>query len=178
LNSFTTFELRSKPDPTNVNNSSGSLDLQEDFGLAAITDCGLYDRFSEIKSQCTEQTKIWDKNGNVLMDDEGEGRLEISRNVLTDLLLSRVPTERIQWNTKVATVLPATGSEKGLVEFIKGDSIRSEAFDLIVGADGAWSRARASIQGAARPVYSGVIRITLDVPPLSETRQDLDTLLS
>jgi 2-polyprenyl-6-methoxyphenol hydroxylase-like FAD-dependent oxidoreductase len=58
---FTIFERRSKPDPANVNIPSGSLDLQEDFGLAAVKDCGLYDRFLELESGCTEQTKILDK---------------------------------------------------------------------------------------------------------------------
>ncbi|KAF2111967.1 hypothetical protein BDV96DRAFT_580933 [Lophiotrema nucula] len=175
---FTVFERRDKPDPANVDIPSGSLDLQEEFGLAAVKACGLHSHFLEFDSGCTEQTKITDRNGTVLLDKVGEGRPEISRNALTQLLLSGVPPDKIRWNTKVLSVTPADGKEKGVVEFTDGKSpFLTETFDLIVGADGAWSRARTAIPGAAQPIYSGAIAVTLDVPNLQERHPDLDVLL-
>jgi 2-polyprenyl-6-methoxyphenol hydroxylase and related FAD-dependent oxidoreductases len=53
----------------------------------------------------------------------------------------------------------------------------SETFDLIVGADGAWSRARAAIPSTPQPIYSGVCYITLFLPRLTEKYPELDQLI-
>nr|UYO77213.1 monooxygenase [Trichoderma crystalligenum] len=171
---FTVFELREKPDPVDVNRPSGNLDLEEEYGLKVVKACGLYEDFLKIDSGCTEQTVIVDKTGKVFLDLQGEGRPEISRNALAQLLLSAIPVDRIKWSTKVLSV----GSE-GIVEF-QHDNAKSstiEAFDLIVGADGAWSQARAAIPGAAKPIYSGACSVTLDIPSLPNKHPDLDKLL-
>ena len=176
---FTIFETRGKPDPTSVNIPSGSLDLQEGFGLEAIKACGLYDRFPRFQSECTEQTKICDKHGAVHLDNVGEGRPEIERNPLSQLLLSSIAAERIRWNTKVLRVKPVSGSSKNTVESTAGSSTdsMSETYDLIVGADGAWSRARAAIPSAPHPIYSSVCCVTLDTPNLASMDPKLDTAI-
>lgn len=170
---FTIFELREKPDPANVNVPSGNLDLQEEYGLKVVKACGLYERFLEIDSGCTEQTTIVDKTGHVFLDRIGEGRPEISRHALAHLLLSAIPEDRIQWNTKVLSVRSG-----GVIEFQnKTTESTTASFDLIVGADGAWSQARAAIPKAPAPIYSGACSVTLDVPSLPGKYPDLDKLL-
>ena len=176
---FTIFETRGKPDPSSVNIPSGSLDLQEDFGLQAIQACGLYDRFRKIECECTEQTIICDKHGIVHLNHTGEGRPEIERNALTQLLLSSIAEGSIRWNTKVLRVIPANGSEKNIVEFTDSSSrsSTSETYDLIVGADGAWSRARSAIPSAPQTLYSSVCSITIDIPRLRSKDPDLDAMI-
>ncbi|KAL2173101.1 uncharacterized protein P884DRAFT_319948 [Thermothelomyces heterothallicus CBS 202.75] len=171
---FTIFERRQRPDPDDVNRPSGNLDLQEEFGLKVVKTIGLYDKFVKIDSGCTEQTIILDKTGRVFLDHPGQGRPEISRNALHQLLLSAVPEERIRWGTKVVSV----DAETRTVTFQRGDSPETrESFDLIVGADGAWSKVRAAIPGAPQPIYSGVVSVTIDLPPLAEKHPDLHKLL-
>ncbi|KAF7162473.1 hypothetical protein CNMCM5623_007764 [Aspergillus felis] len=171
---FTIFERRERPDPDAVNHPSGNLDLQEEYGLKVVKACGLYDQFLRIDSGCTEQTTIVDKTGHVFLDHLGEGRPEISRNALAQLLLSAVPHERIRWSTRVLFV----DAKKRTVSFQRHNMpTTDEAFDLIVGADGAWSKARAANPDAVHPIYSGVCSVTLDLPPLSENHPDLHKLL-
>lgn len=176
---FTIFETRGKPDPSSVNVPSGSLDLQEDFGLQAIKACGIYDRFRQVESECTEQTIICDKYGAVHLDHTGEGRPEIERNALTQLLLSSIAEGSIRWNTKVLRVVPANGSQKNIVEFTDSSSKYpiSETYDLIVGADGAWSRARSAIPSAPQAIYSGVCSVTIDIPRLRSKAPKLDAMI-
>nr|UIK22908.1 monooxygenase protein [Trichoderma rhododendri] len=171
---FTIFELRERPDPADVNLPSGNLDLQEEYGLKVVKACGLYKDFLEIESGCTEQTTIVNKTGQVFLDHVGQGRPEISRNALAQLLLSAVPADRIKWGTKVLSVAPG-----GIVEFQHKTAKLSttETFDLIIGADGAWSLARAAIPGAPKPIYSGACAVTLDIPSLPDKHPDLHKLL-
>lgn len=145
-----------------------ALDLQEDFGLQDIKACGIYDRFRKVEGECTEQTIICDKYGTVHLDHTGEGRPEIKRNALTQLLLSSIAEGSIRWNTKVLRVVPADGSQKNIVEFTDSSSKHSisETYDLIVGADGAWSRARTAIPSAPQAIYSNVCSVTIDIPSL------------
>lgn len=177
---FTVFELRKRPHPSEVNLPCGNLDLQEGLGLEAIQACGLYPQFLNIESDCTQQSKVTDKHGRVLFDHATEGQPEISRNALTQLLLSSVPVDRIRWNTKVLAVTAAdcSGGQGTVVsQGTAASTSISETFDLIVGADGAWSRARSAIPSAPQPVYSGVCYITLYLPRLAEDYPGLEKLI-
>lgn len=180
---FTIFELRQRPPPSEANAPCANLDLQEGLGLEAIQACGLYPKFQTIESDCTQQSKVLDKNGTVLFDHATDGQPEISRNALIALLLSSVPVDRIRWNTKVLAVTAADGSSggQGTVTFRETGTTTgtstSEPFDLIVGADGAWSRARLAIPSAPKPVYSGVCYITLYLARLTERYRELAGLI-
>lgn len=168
---FTVFELRKRPHPSEVNVPCGNLDLQEGLGIDAIQACGLYPQFLNIESDCTQQSKVIDKHGTVLFDHSTEGQPEISRNALTQVLLSSVPDDRIRWDTKVlaATAADCSGGQGTVVfQHTAASTSMSETFDLIVGADGAWSRVRGAIPSAPQPVYSGVCYITLYLPRLTD----------
>ena len=98
---FAILETREKPYPSSVNVPSGSLGLQEEFGLQAIKACGLYDRFRNVESECTEQILIYDKHsgdGTVHLDHTGEGRPRIECNELSELLLSSIAEGSVRWN--------------------------------------------------------------------------------
>ena len=85
--------------------------------------------------------RLLDQNGHVHFEYEevGDGeRPEIDRSALRDLLLNALPPGCVRWGSVVRDVSPAG---EGQWNVIVGD--RSEGpFDLVVGADGAWSRVR------------------------------------
>jgi 2-polyprenyl-6-methoxyphenol hydroxylase-like FAD-dependent oxidoreductase len=173
---YTVFDLRpspstvtSTPHPTSPLVPSGSLDLHHESGLLALQRCGLYPQFQSLKSDCSEDMILADKKGQVRWRDHGEGggRPEIARNALTDLLLSSVPDERIRWDHKLMHVAHSKDSDTTwTVHFShQGDDI-SEDFDLIIGADGAWSKVRPLLT-ETKPHFSSINCITLTIPHIT-----------
>ena len=78
-------------------------------------------------------------------------RPEIDRAVLRALLLAPLPAGTVQWDCRVEAVIVSShgGHSLRLPDRIVGQ------FDLVVGADGAWSRVRAALTHV-RPAYTDV----------------------
>ncbi|KAK7756063.1 hypothetical protein SLS62_002006 [Diatrype stigma] len=165
---FTIFELRQEPSEEELAKPSGMLDLHEGSGLAAIRECGLYDQFVPLTGDCTEDRSIADKSGNIILKlgggEAGRGtRPEISRNNLTKLLLGKVPKDSIKWGHKLLSATatrPATSDHRVETELDFGTH-GTHRFDLVVGADGAWSRVRPLLTDV-KPYFTGmqIIAIT------------------
>lgn len=136
-------------------------------------------QFRALSADCSEDMILTDKTGTIRHQDNGHGadRPEISRNALTELLLSSVPEDLIRWETKVVSVTALSGGKWSLVYKHKNQEEQKEEFDLVIGADGAWSKARDAIPGVERPVFSGVSVITLTIPHLSTTYPHLASLV-
>lgn len=162
---FTIYELRAKPTEEEFVQSSGSLDLHEDTGLAAIRACDLYDEFVTLTGECAEADVVSDKDGNILHEDDGSGaeRPEISRHALTRMLLSKLPSQCIKWEHKLLEAKP--NEENGRYDLNFSGVQDTETVDLLIGADGAWSRIRALLTDK-KPHYSGVTFITLTIADL------------
>jgi len=129
---------------------SGTLDIHAEDGQVALQEAGLMDRFKAI-ARYDAPTKIADTNGNVVLDlgdTSGDSdRPEIDRVNLRNLLLDSVPPGKIHWNSKVQHVQrDADGAMS--VHFIDGTS--QSPFQLVVGADGAWSKARSLVSESQR----------------------------
>ncbi|TVY55956.1 Monooxygenase asqM, partial [Lachnellula suecica] len=175
---ITVFELRPQPSPSALQTPSGSLDLHEGTGLLALEKCNLLSQFKQASNKdCTEETTMVDMSGEVRFHDKGESkgsdRPEISRNVLSHMLLSTIPPSVLRWNTKILSVTP--GKERAWKFSISVDKQepQEEEFDLVVGADGAWSKARLALPDAEKPVYSGISYLLLTIPRLSEKHNAL-----
>lgn len=149
---FTIYELRSKPTDQEFAQPSGMLDLHEESGLAALAACGLTEAFHTFTGECAEDQKIADKNGKIMYQDEGNvsNRPEISRHNLTKMLLDTVNGDSIRWDHKLAAV---TETPSGQTELDFGDNGK-HTFDLVIGADGAWSKVRKALTDV-KPVYAG-----------------------
>ncbi|KAF8860298.1 FAD/NAD(P)-binding domain-containing protein [Acephala macrosclerotiorum] len=179
---YRVFDLRPRPSPDAVNEPSGSLDLHHKSGLLALKGCGLYEKFEKLKAECGEEAKISDKHGSLQYSDEGDGlRPEIARNSLTQLLLESIPEDSIKWEHKVTSISPAPGQKgKWYLNFASTPSSQpgpeSEVYDLIIGADGAWSKIRPSITDV-KPHFSGIHCITLTIPHLTTIHPHLATLV-
>ncbi|ETS85247.1 hypothetical protein PFICI_03272 [Pestalotiopsis fici W106-1] len=158
---FKIYDLRARPTDEEFTQQSGMLNLNEGTGLSAIRACNLYDEFIGLTGQCEEADVIADKEGNILHADSGSGgRPEISRHDLTKLLLSHIPAECISWEHKLLQATPSSSASQYILDF---GSRGTSTVDLVIGADGAWSRIRSQLTDK-KPHYSGVTFITLTIP--------------
>ena len=122
---------------------AGALDIRTGSGQIALQKAGLLDQFKKLARR-DAHTVLADAQGKVYIrtggsDDVNEDKPEIDRKDLRTLLLNSIPADRVRWGRKVQNV--QRDADKSMsVRFADG-SIES-GFRLVVGADGAWSKAR------------------------------------
>jgi len=133
----TIFEGETSPD---VRSQGGTLDLHPNSGLAALREAGLYDEFLKHARFDGGALKVTDKRLKEYISIPGtkEGsshaRPEIDRESLRKLLYESLPADTIRWGFRLKSV-----SDDLTLHF---EQCNLGGFDLIVGADGAWSRVR------------------------------------
>ncbi len=141
----------------------GMLDIHEYNGQQAVHAADLWEPFKEIIHAGGEATRVLDHTGKVLREEADTGQLsrpEIDRGQLRDLLIDSLPDGTITWGRKVTAIRPLEGSQgRHAVKFADGDTITT---DLLVGADGAWSKVRPLVS-AAWPAYAGISFIEADL---------------
>jgi 2-polyprenyl-6-methoxyphenol hydroxylase-like FAD-dependent oxidoreductase len=131
----------------------GMLDIHEHNGQRALKAAGLFEEFLKIIHPGGEATRVLDKGGRVLLDqpDDGSGgRPEVARGELRRILLGSLPADAVRWGQKVTSV-SSLGDGRHVLTFTDGSTVTS---DVLVGADGAWSRVRPLLSDA-KPRYAG-----------------------
>lgn len=131
----------------------GMLDIHEYNGQLALKAAGLYEQFRGIIHPGGEASRVVDPLGNVLLDqpDDGSaGRPEVPRGELRRILLESLPEGTVQWGRKLTLIRTL---DDGRHELIFADGSTATA-DLVVGADGAWSKVRPLLSDA-KPEYVG-----------------------
>jgi 2-polyprenyl-6-methoxyphenol hydroxylase-like FAD-dependent oxidoreductase len=160
------YDAETSPD---ARHQGGMLDIHEDSGQVALHAAGLFEQFRAITLDEGDAMRILDRSGTVRMADDGNGeRPEVDRGDLRDLLLNALPEGMVRWGQRVVEVRP--GPE---VVFADG---RVERPDVLVGADGAWSRVR-PLLSAAVPAYSGLSFVEIRVPDAEAARPELAALV-
>jgi 2-polyprenyl-6-methoxyphenol hydroxylase-like FAD-dependent oxidoreductase len=137
----------------------GSLDIHTDTGQRALIEAGLYEEFQARVHVGGEAMRVLDKTGRVFIDqkesDGGNGRPEVDRKVLRQLFVDSLEPGTIIWGSKVVAVRQSDAGHT--VEFADGSTVPA---DLIIGADGAWSKVRAVLT-EIRPEYTGITMVEI-----------------
>ncbi|WP_201452723.1 FAD-dependent oxidoreductase [Streptomyces sp. HM190] len=139
----------------------GMLDIHENNGQKALHAAGLHDDFLKIVHEGGQAMRLLGPDGTVHVAEEDDGtggRPEVDRGDLRDLLLGSLPDGTIHWGRKV-TGAWALGDGRHEVTFADGSAITT---DLLIGADGAWSRIRPLVS-SAWPAYTGISFVETDL---------------
>ena len=164
------FERDPAPD---ARRPGGTLDLHEGLGQLALDKAGLLAQFQALSRPEGQAMRILDPDGTVLRDwrprPDDRANPEIDRGQLRDLLLGPLD---VQWGRGVTQVVPGT-RDGAQVHFADG---RKETFDLVVGADGAWSRIRPAVSPVT-PHYTGVTSVETSLDDVDTRHPDLARLI-
>lgn len=169
--SCTVYEL----EPSQNSRIQGSmLDIHKHSGQLALSKAGLLEEFK--KHMMVDATEFYfreSKDGNVRMYHTEEGkedpeRPEIDRGVLRGILLGALDSGTVKWGKKVVDVELVSEADSAAPKFkllfadgttSVSDSNPGGTFDVLVGADGTFSRVRRCSNLYMNPIpppYSGI----------------------
>ncbi|MDQ0474301.1 FAD-dependent oxidoreductase [Labrys wisconsinensis] len=157
-----------------VRPQGGTLDLHVGSGQLALTRAGLTAEFERIARYEDQGSRLYDKAGRLLLaDDDADGdRPEVDRTALRNVLLASLPEGRVRWGHALREVRPREDGRYDLV--FEGAS--AGPFDLVVGADGTWSRVRPLVS-AYRPQYTGLTFIEFGIDDVDTRHPALSRLV-
>ena len=165
-----------RDEASHARTQGGPLDMHVESGQRALREAGLYEEFCRRTHPQGEAMRVLDKHGTVFIDqaseDSQESRPEIDRAALRDLLIASLAPGRIAWNHKLAAVRSLEGGRHEL-QFADGSST---TVDVLVGADGTWSKVR-PLLSAAVPQYCGISYIELHLSDVEERHPDAAALV-
>lgn len=132
----------------------GQLDIHASNGQKALAAAGLTTAFRGLIHVGGAAIRVIDPSGGVLFDQPDDGsdaRPEVLRGNLRRMLIDSLPPGALQWGKKLAAVQPLEAGRHELT-FADGSHVTS---NILVGADGAWSRVRPLVSDT-KPSYAGV----------------------
>lgn len=160
----------------------GSLDLHYESGQFALKTAGLIDQFRQHARYQGQDLVLTDMTGKVLMRRAGSkgatagwfDRPEVDRTILRRILVDSLDEDTVQWGKKVIKVEEVSKDKDNFCHTLTFQDGQTETFDLVVGADGAWSKIR-KIVSEEVPSYTGVSfvegrlsNVDIDHPSLSK----------
>jgi 2-polyprenyl-6-methoxyphenol hydroxylase-like FAD-dependent oxidoreductase len=161
----------------------GIVDLHPDGGQAALKEAGIFDNFQKIIIPSAEVLKLMKKDGEIVWDENdlnnappetSRDRPEVDRSNLRSLLLDAVDPASVQWSRKLLKVEVTEGTRPEYnLHFANGIE---KGFDLVIGADGAWSKVRPLVTNQI-PYYSGVSMVELQAHEVSQRKPWLDKFI-
>lgn len=143
----TVFERESSPE---ARQQGGTIDLHAGSGQEAIRAAGLFEQWRALaRFEGQEQRRVDHATAALIEHEppEGDFRPEIDRGQLRQLLLDSLTPGTVSWGLGIDSATP------GKITFLDGSTAE---FDLVIGADGAWSRVRPAVS-PAMPQYTGVM---------------------
>ncbi|HWX01467.1 NAD(P)/FAD-dependent oxidoreductase [Collimonas sp.] len=153
----------------------GTLDLHEESGLQALRQAGLMEAFLAIARYEDQGSRLLDKSGKVLFEDQDAAsgdRPEVDRTELRAMLLQALPASCVRWGCAMREA-QARDDGRWTLAFDHGSE---GPFDLVIGADGAWSRIR-PLLSPYRPQYSGLTFIECGIDDVDRSHPALAQLV-
>lgn len=138
----------------------GSLDIHDDSGQLPLKEAGIFETFRKHARYEGEDTRIVNKDGEILYDEDAEGegnRPEIDRGKLCDIIMEQIHPENIKYGFKFEKLIQRDNGEVELV-FENGTTVMT---NLVIGADGAFSQIRSYLTNA-KPEYTGISMIEMN----------------
>lgn len=159
-------------DNLDLRSQGGTLDLHVKTGQRALKEAGLYEKFLEYARFDGEAMALTDKNLLYYIKTNGNaeksttGRPEIDRPKLRQILFESLPEHSVKWRHKLTQVERVHSTGAFSLHF--ADQPSQTGFDLIVGADGAWSKVR-PVLSESKPIYSGIAGHAFRIPDAAKT---------
>lgn len=148
------------------------MDLHTTSGLAAVKEAGIWDVFLSHARYDGQYMAIVDKDLQYYIvrgaDEESSAafgeRPEIDRVKLREILLDSLPEGTVKWGHRLQKI------EGNTLTFTNGTTA---SFDLVIGADGAFSKVRLAIAPELRPEYTKVAMHDFSIPDARNTAPDI-----
>jgi 2-polyprenyl-6-methoxyphenol hydroxylase-like FAD-dependent oxidoreductase len=155
----------------------GSLDLHPDTGQYALGFAGLDREFAGIARYEDQETRLFDRSGKLLFEENeeeaaGGDRPEVDRAALRKILVESLPADALHWGHRLTSIEPRDDGTFGL----KFENGNAAVFELVVGADGTRSRVRPLVSDAV-PAYIGVTCVQLSLEDVDRFHPDVATLV-
>ncbi|MBP5888566.1 FAD-dependent monooxygenase [Streptomyces scabiei] len=136
-------------------NQGGTLDLHADHAQVALREAGLLDEFFALARPEGQELRQMDPTGAITFHRFPAAdellKPEIDRGDLRSVLLDSLEAGTVRWGRSLDTIGgPADGPRQ--LHFADGTSIET---DLVIGADGAFSRVRPAVSPTL-PEYTGI----------------------
>lgn len=151
----------------------GSLDLHPDSGQRALKVAGLETSFRKHARYHDQDYRFMDKHARDWLfhkaPPDAQGRPEIDRYMLRQILLEGINPEHLKWNHQVSKIV---ASDHGRFEVHFSNQPSPASGDLIVGADGTWSKVR-QLLTSTQPVYTGLTVIDCRISNLDRNFPEL-----
>ncbi|KAF9634963.1 Monooxygenase FAD-binding protein [Lasiodiplodia theobromae] len=144
------------PTPSDRATNGGCLDLHVGSGQEAVKEAGLWDAYQKYARYSGQAYIISDSTGREYLNirDLDLGRPEIDRPHLRRMLLDSLRPGTVRWDHKLSSVTEGNTATTGPTLHFASGRVES-GFDLVVGADGAWSKVRERLC-TVPPFYAGL----------------------
>jgi len=155
--------------------AGGTLDMHADTGQIALADAGLMPAFTALARREDQAKRRLDRYGTELAafvpDAADDAAPEIDRGQLRRLLADSVPAETVHFGHRLVRAVPVGDAYR--LEFADGSDAEA---DVVIGADGAWSRVRPLVSDAT-PEYTGVTFVEVRYDDVARRHPDIAALV-
>ncbi|MGN8049959.1 FAD-dependent oxidoreductase [Curtobacterium sp. 22159] len=155
----------------------GTLDLHADSGQIALADAQLTTEFAALARPEGQSHRMVDPAGTVLAEQvaaaDESAAPEIDRAQLRAMLVDSLAPGTVRWGRKLVELQAGADGTPHRLVFADGTV---ETADVVIGADGAWSRVRAALTDTV-PRYTGVSFVEVLFTRTAERHPEIATLV-